>query len=283
MTSHHWSHLFSFAGFQGALLGAVQGLAEFLPISSSAHLVLVRWILGWSEFVGGPVVEKAFDVILHAGTFVAVVWYFWNDLKVFFLSFTKTHYNRLNQKLVAMLIVSTIPGALFGVLFEHATESYFSTPKYIAIFLLSLGVILWIAEATSGLNRDLEEMTWKDAILIGLAQAFAIFPGFSRSGITITAALFLGIKRGSAARYSFLMSIPIIGGAVLWEGRKLMKMHLPLGTLLPFGWGLLTSAIVGYLCIRFFLRYLSNGKLYPFSIYRIIVGILVLVALHQGF
>lgn len=259
--------------FQAAILGIVQGLAEFLPISSSAHLVLVRWIFGWSEFVGGPAVEKAFDVMLHAGTFVAVVWYFWADLKEFF--------SGKHNKLVFLLILSTIPGALFGVLFEKAAEEKFSAPYPIAIFMILLGIILLLAEWLANHRKNLEQLTIVDSILIGIAQAFALFPGVSRSGITMTTALFLGVKRTDAARYSFLMSIPIIAGAIVWEGHKLVKMHLPMAALMPFFWGFLTSAIVGYVTIRVFLRYLSHGSFYPFVIYRIVVGAAILFYLHH--
>jgi len=254
--------------FQAAILGVVQGLAEFLPISSSAHLVLVRWIFGWSEFVGGPAVEKAFDVMLHAGTFIAVVWYFWGDIKGFLAG--------KNSRLMGLLILSTIPGALFGMLFEKIVEEKLSSPFPIAIFMISLGVLLLMAEWLSQHKKSLDQLSWFDAVIIGIAQAFALFPGVSRSGITMTTALFLGVTRRDAARYSFLMSIPIIGGAILWEGHKLIKMHLPVATLIPFGWGFLTSAIVGYLTIRVLIKYLSYGSFYPFVIYRILLGSAIL-------
>ncbi len=273
----HVAHLFSFAAFQAAVLGIVQGLAEFLPISSSAHLVLVRWWLGWSDFIGGPQVEKAFDVMLHAGTFVAVFIYFFADLKGFAKALFSWDGDREKRRIAWMLVISTIPGALFGVFFEKAIEEKFSAPHPIAIFMLSLGVVLILAELLSRQNRTLEEMTMFDAVIIGIAQAFALLPGVSRSGITMTAALFLGSTRETAARYSFLMSIPIIAGAMVWEGHKVMKMHLPVATLLPFGWGFLTSAIVGYLAIGFLLRYLSKGSFYPFAVYRILLGAGILI------
>lgn len=267
--------LFSFAALQAAILGIVQGLAEFLPISSSAHLVLVRYALGWSDFLGGPAVEKAFDVMLHAGTLLALVWYFFPDLKSFLAAFfnnTRTPENREKRKLVALLIISTIPGGLFGVLFEKAAEEKFSQPIPIAIFMASLGLVLLLAELFSSHARTLEKISWLDAIIIGIGQAFALLPGVSRSGITMTAGLFLGFKREDCARYSFLISIPLIAGAVLWEGHKLIKMHLLGADLVPISTGLFTSAVVGYLCIRYFLRYLSRGSFYPFVIYRLLLG-----------
>lgn len=273
--------IFSHAAFQAAVLGVVQGLAEFLPISSSAHLVLVRWLLGWSEFLGGPAVEKAFDVMLHAGTFVAVVSYFWEDIKGFTQSLFSSKGDPHKKKLLGYLVISTIPGGLFGVLFEKAAEEKFSQPLPIALFLLSLGIVLLFAERFSRQQRHLNDVGLTDAILIGITQAFALLPGVSRSGITISTSLFLGLTREAAARYSFLMSIPIIGGAVLWETTKLIKMHLSLAALFPFVWGFAASAIVGYLCIRFFLRYLTHGTFYGFALYRIVVAIAVIAALKR--
>lgn len=271
--------VFTFVALQAAVLGLVQGLSEFLPISSSGHLVLVRWVLGWEDFLGSPAAEKAFDVMLHAGTFTAVVWYFWEDLKRFVRAFLTREGSPETRKLVGMLLVSTVPGGILGVLFEKSFEEKFSSPLPIAVCLIGLGILLALAERFSNPRRGLEAMGWLDAILLGMAQALALFPGVSRSGVTMTTALFLGIGRESAARYSFLMSLPLIGGAVLWEGRKLLRLGISSPVLLSVGWGFLASAVAGYLTIRYFLRYLSRGSFYPFAAYRVVLGILVLAAL----
>lgn len=274
--------LFSFLGFQGAVLGIVQGLSEFLPISSSAHLVLVRWMLGWSEFVGGPSAEKVFDVILHAGTLLALVWYFFEDLNGFGRAVFHKHGDPLKRKLVWMLLIGTVPGALFGVLFEKAAEERFSQPGSIAIFLFIMGVVLYLTDRFSQKRRTLQELSGWHALLIGMAQAFAVLPGISRSGVTMTSALLLGYTREDSARYSFLMSIPIIAGACLWGGHKLLGMHLSFHSILPFGWGFVMSTVVGYLCIRYFLRYLYTGNLAPFAVYRMILGIGILLRIHAA-
>jgi undecaprenyl-diphosphatase len=246
------------------ILGIIQGLAEFLPISSSAHEALVHALLGWHT----PD-DLFFDVVLHVGLVLAVVTYFWRD----WVEFIK----RWREPMLRYLLVACIPGAIFGILLEKKAEHAFREPLQIAFMLVIFGLVMAVAEAVSKKTRDLQEMTMKDALWIGLAQAFALMPGVSRSGSTITAGMFLGMTREASARFSFLLSAPLILGAALWEGHKYFHGGLPISPA-PLLAGLLSATIVGLAVIHFLLRYLRNHTLYIFTLYRIILAVVVVAA-----
>ena len=267
---------------QAIILALVQALTEFLPVSSTAHLILFPWLLNW------PDPGLAFDVALHAGTLLAVVLYFFKDWVTLILCGLGLRYPASDTKdQVAMhrrmfwyMVVGTIPAAILGKLFHHQIEDELRKPVIIGISLVAVAVLMWWADSKSKLQRKLESSNLADAVSIGSAQAIALWPGVSRSGITITAGLFRGFTREAATRFSFLLSAPVIAGAVLTELPHLLKMHnaggldLPLSTLLT---SILISGFAGYLVIAFFLRYLQTRTLKPFIIYRLAFGIVVLL------
>lgn len=272
--------------FQAFVLGIVQGLAEFIPISSSGHLIIVPWLFGWAD----P--GLSFDVALHAGTLLAVLAFFWRDwielLKAFVASLARRKISGYpDRRLAWIVILATIPGAIAGGLGEKSVENLFHTSGnertgvlLIAAFTVVLAVILWLAEWAARHVRTLKDMTARDGVVIGLAQMLALIPGVSRSGSTITAGLFSGLTREAAARFSFLLATPIVAGAAAKALYDLLKVGLPSPERLPFVVGFLTAAIVGYLCIALFLRYLQKGTLVPFVFYRfgfaaLIVGVVL--------
>lgn len=254
--------------FQALILGLVQGLGEFLPISSSAHLILIPWLFGWTD----PVLTSlTFDVALHMGTLLAVVLYFWKDwVKLFQAALAKR--SSPEKRLFWYLVIATIPGGLFGLAFEKQAETVFRSPLLIGIMMILLGIFLYIADKKSRVRR-LDTMHITDAIWIGLSQALAIIPGVSRSGSTMTTARFLNFGREDAARFSFLMSTPIILGAGVLKLR-----HLTMSAInAPFIVGIITSFIVGILSISFLLYFLRTKNFRVFVIYRFLVGIGVLL------
>jgi undecaprenyl-diphosphatase len=269
--------------FQAIILAAVQGLGEFLPISSSAHLILIPWLLGW------PDPGQAFDVALHAGTLIAVIVYFFKDWVELIAAGLGLHYPSSapaalvsqNRRIFWYLVAATIPGGLVGWLFEHKIEENLRNPRYIAIAMIAIAILMWIAERIGRLAREIEQLHFGDAMAIGTAQALALFPGVSRSGITISQGLFQGLTREAAAKFSFLLSTPLIAGAAAHDLPGLIKMHkaaggldLPLSTLVI---SVAVSAIVGYIVIAFFLKYLRTHTLKIFIYYRIVFGIVILV------
>jgi undecaprenyl-diphosphatase len=254
-------------------LGVVQGITEFLPISSSGHLALLE------HYLNVPQAGLGFDILLHVGTLFALVAYFyqdWIDMAYAFIS--PSRYNRPERKMLFFLILATIPGALAGLFLEKQAETIFREPARIAILLGAVGLLLILGEILARHTRRLDGMTLKDSILIGLSQAFAIMPGVSRSGITMTMGLFLGFNRRSAAHFSFLMSTPIIAGAGLHHIPK--WLHEPAGTLpfLPATLGFLASVISSYLTIKFLLRFLQRHTFIPFAVYRIILAGVILIS-----
>lgn len=251
--------------FQAIVLGAVQGLAEFLPISSSAHLVLVPWLFRWND----P--GLVFDVALHLGTLVALLLYYWRDWLAMGASIFNGDSDR--RRLLILLIVASIPGALIGVLFEKQAESTFRSPVVIAIALAVLGVVLWISDRSAPQNRKIADVSFRDALLIGFSQAFAIIPGVSRSGSTITAARLLSLERADAAHFSFLMATPIIAGAGLFEGRHLLHEGVT-GDVIA---GFVTAAVFGVVAIAGLIRFVRTRTYEPFAWYRMILAGLVIV------
>ena len=270
--------------YQAIVLAIVQGLTEFLPISSTGHLVLFPWLLGWKD----P--GLTFDVALHAGTLLAVVLYFWRmwfDMLTAAVGIGDSKDPEFHQKrrLFWLLAVGTIPGGIAGYAFEKAAESELRTPVVIAVALIVVGLAMWAGEAATRDSKPLLQVNLPDAILVGIAQAFAVIPGVSRSGSTMTAGLFRNMKREAAARFSFLLSAPIIAGAVLL---KSIEVHhqggLPLDMRMPFLAGIIVSAAVGVVMIGWLIRYLERRTFKVFVIYRLLLGVLVLalgLGLHR--
>lgn len=283
---------------QAIVLGIVQGLAEFIPISSSAHLIIVPWLFGWNN----PVLESlTFDVALHIGTLLALLWFFapeWVRLiRAGIASLVERKIgDDTDRRLAWLIVIGTIPGGIAGVLLESRIEELFHTPNapiqptamiVLAIGLALLGALLFIAERVARHLRHMQDLKLSDAVLIGLAQAFAIFPGVSRSGSTITAGLALGLARETAARFSFLLSAPIIAGAgakSLYDIFKEVRAgSLTDNELLLFPIGLIAATVSGYLCIKFLLRYLQSHSTDLFVYYRWGLAVLIiLVALFRG-
>jgi undecaprenyl-diphosphatase len=261
--------------FQALVLGILQGLTEFLPVSSSAHLSLAPWLFGWQD----P--GLAFDVALHFGTLVAVLWYFrreWGQLIAAAWSMIRNRrVQTVEEKRVLFLIVATIPGAIFGLLLEKQAETTFRAPALTASVLIVMGIVLWAADRFSRMDRELTGMRWLDAVLIGVSQVFALIPGVSRSGSTITAGRLLKFDRQSAAVFSFLMSMPIIAAAVVLKGPEALSAH---GVTAPLVIGVVSSAVSGWLAISVLLRYVSRNSYGIFALYRVLLGIAVLVILY---
>jgi len=246
------------------ILGIVQGLGEFLPISSSAHLVLVPWLFGWED----P--GLTFDVALHMGTLFAVVLYFWKDWVKLIKAALRPDASE-DKRIFWYLVVATIPGALFGFALEKKAETVFRSPLLIGIMMIVMGILLYLADKKREI-RKVNTMTLKEAIWIGLSQALAIIPGVSRSGSTMTTARFFTLTREDAARFSFLMSTPIILGAGVLKLR-----HLTMASInLPFSVGVITSFVVGILSISFLLKYLKNNSFRIFVGYRLVIGLIVI-------
>ncbi len=270
--------------YQAIILGIVQGLSEFLPISSSGHLLLVPWIAGWEEL--DPSIKKSFDVALHLGTLVAVVGYFWRDVSTYVVEGTKLVFVRkvpptAEGKLAWLFVLATLPAAAVGALFEGQIDSRLGTPTIIAISLIGFGILLAIADRRLG-RRKVEEFRAKDALLVGAAQALALNPGTSRSGITMTAARYLGFDREAAVRISFVMSIPVIFGAVVFKFSGLIADGIPDGLLVPMIVGIITSCLAGLLAVWGTLKVVRTHSFMPFVIYRIALGVVVLIVVATG-
>ena len=254
-----------FSSFQALVLGAVQGLSEFLPVSSSAHLILIPWLLNWED----P--GLAFDVALHLGTLLALLIYY----RQTWIKLVGSLMNNdvASRRLLFLLIVASVPGAIIGLLLEKQAETVFRSPLLIASTMALLGVILWLVDKLSRSQRKVSDFKAADALLIGLSQALAIVPGVSRSGATITMARALGIEREDAANFSFLMATPIIAGAGLLETRKLVAAGLHA----PVVWGFLASAVFGVAAIAGLIRFVRTRTYQPFAWYRVAVALVVFV------
>jgi undecaprenyl-diphosphatase len=270
--------------YQAIILGIVQGFSEFLPISSSGHLLLVPWLAGWEEL--DPSVKKSFDVALHLGTLVAVVGYFWRDVSKYVVEGTKLVFARkvpptADGKLAWLFVLATLPAAAVGALFEDQIDTRLGTPTIIGVSLIGFGILLAIADRSMG-RRKVDEFRAKDALLVGAAQALALNPGTSRSGITMTAGRFLGFDRDAAVRISFVMSIPVIFGAVVFKFGGLIADGVPDGLLVPMIVGIITSGLSGWLAVWGTLRIVRTRSFMPFVIYRIVLGVVVLVVVATG-
>jgi undecaprenyl-diphosphatase len=253
------------------ILGVVQGVTEFLPVSSSGHLVLVPWLLGWE----GP--RLLFDTLVHWGTLVAVLVYFRDDwgrlIKAWLHGLVRWEWQDPDARLMWYLVVGTLPAVILGYLLEDFFESLFGQPVWVSVFILVTAALLAIAEWLGRRSRDLHQMRWADSLAIGFAQAAAIAPGISRSGATISAGLLRGLKRPDAARFSFLLSAPVILGAGLLQLAHAASGPPSADEVLVLVCGFLAAAVSGYLCISLLLRYLQKGSLYPFALYCVWVGV----------
>jgi undecaprenyl-diphosphatase len=262
--------------FQALFLGILQGLTEFLPISSSAHLILLPWFLRWNN----PLVDSlTFDVALHAGTLLAILWYFWRDwidlIKGFLRILTRRRVENFREWLIIYIVLATIPAAIFGFLLEKTIEGSFRNPALVAFPLAAVSFLMIYAEMRPHPSHPLERLTLKDSLLIGFAQALALLPGVSRSGITITTGLLRGYEREAATRFSFLLSTPAIAGAALLHFRHLPKEMASEWQI--FAVGFASSGIVGYLAIAFLLHYLRKHTLNVFAGYRLALAVAVLL------
>jgi undecaprenyl-diphosphatase len=260
---------------QVVVLALIQGITEFLPVSSTAHLIVAPWLLGWQD----P--GLTFDVALHVGTLLAVVGYFfraWLQIIAhgFGIQYGDDETLRQNPHLLWLLVAGTIPAGVIGFLFEKQAESTLRSPFLIGAMMILIGVIMWIGERVGSRQRDLAAVSFADSLAIGCAQALAVVPGVSRSGITITAGLFRNLDRVAAARFSFLLATPIIAGAAVKKLYDVLKYGgIPADMHTPFALGILISGLTGLAVIAFFLRFLQRRSLNFFVYYRIVFGIMV--------
>ncbi len=263
--------------FDAIILGIVQGLGEFLPISSSGHLVLAHHFLGYDA--GSTL---TFDVALHVGTLLALVVYFWRDIGTLIRNFLRSFHVRPltpELKLPWFIIIAAIPAAIIGGLFDSYFESVRNPWVVVATFTVFGFLLLWIEHIRANATRTISDMKWTTALGIGVAQVLSLVPGVSRSGITIVTGMFAGLKREQAARFTFLLSIPVVAGAAFFKLLDLKDASIPSDERTAMLVGIATAAIVGYTAIRFLLRYLANHKLNIFAYYRFAVAAIVAVAL----
>lgn len=249
---------------QALILGIIQGLTELLPISSSAHLNIVPWILGWTKSEEFIIAFEGFDVALHFGTLLAIGIFFFKD----WLDLIKGGWNQVVKKekttegkMFWYIVIATIPGGIIGFLLDYFVEDILTKPIIIAIALIVMGIILYIVDKNAKSSVKYEQMNFKQTFLIGLSQALAFIPGVSRSGVTMTTGRLLGVERESCAKYSFMLSAPIVLGATLFKMKDFVFN-------IPFFIGILASFIVGIIVIKFLLNYLKKGNFKIFAIYR---------------
>lgn len=275
-------HLLSI--LQAIILGITQGLTEFAPISSSGHLILVPWLFDWSV-VNDQALNKTFDVALHIGTLVGALAYFWRDLvkylKAWFASVKQRKVTTVDQRLAWALVIGTIPGAIAGALFEQQITDYLGEPWLIATMLAVFGVVLWWVDARWPSTRDLDTIGPRTGLFLGTAQALALQPGVSRSGVTMTAARLLSLDRESAARFSFLLAMPIIAGAGVSKGMDLVQSGFQ-GYASQFLWGFISSAVSGFLVIWGLLKYLRTHTFKIFMWYRLALAALMFALMITG-
>ncbi len=267
---------------QALIMGLVQGLTEFLPVSSSGHLVLVPWLFGWKD----PFIDSvAFTVVLHMGTLVALLAFFWHDWVMLIPAGLAAIRDRSfkgdpNRKMAFLLVVATIPAVLVGPIFESKFEELVREPARIALMLCVGAAILWLADRWGSKQRDETTLTFRESLGIGVAQVVALVPGISRSGVSISAGLFMGLNREAAARFSFLMATPVVGGAGIWEARKLLTNEAgPSPEMNVVVIGFFAALFSGFLAVRFMLEFLKRRPLTGFIVYRVVAAIVVFVVL----
>jgi undecaprenyl-diphosphatase len=274
------------SGWQALVLGIVQGLTELLPISSSGHLILVPWAADWTYLKEDDEFNATFDVALHIGTLVAVVAYFRRDVAALAAAWVRSIGRRRitgrEERLAWLVALATAPAAIVGALGEGFIVDELGEPWQIAIFLAVFGIVLWLADRTPQ-RRDMDALRYGEAIGIGFAQALSLMPGVSRSGITISAARFLGLDRESAARFSFLLLVPTTLGAVLWKGvNDVLLADLPPGSGGPFAVGVLAAAASGFVAIDALLGYVRRHNYSVFVLYRLVVALFVAGLIASG-
>lgn len=271
------------------VLGIVQGLTEFLPISSSGHLVLVPWIFGWSDFDTAQT-AKAFDTALHLGTLAAVLIYLRKDLIIYITQGSQLIFNRKQPATQAgrrawLLVLSAVPAGIVGAAFEEKITEKLGSPALISVSLIVFGVVLIWADRRAVLKnylQSVDSLTMRDTLVIGVAQVLALNPGTSRSGITITASRLAGFSREAAARLSFLMSVPIIAGAVFFKLAKLVRDGIPDGLFMPMLVGIIVAGISGWLAMWSMIRLVQTKTFAPYVVYRCLIGTGVLIAVASN-
>jgi undecaprenyl-diphosphatase len=263
------------------ILGIVQGLTEFLPVSSTAHLAVIPWLFGW------PDPGLSYDIALHVGTLAAVLLYFFRDWvqiigQAFGIPMEADPLVKRNRGLLWLLIAGTIPAALAGLLYQKQAETTLRTPYVIATMMIGIGLVIWLAERAGRRQKDLSHVSFVDSLTVGAAQALAVVPGVSRSGVTIAAGLFRNLDRATAARFSFLLSTPVIAGAAAKDLWDLLRHQggIPPEMRSAFLIGIAVSAVVGGLTIKFFLAYLKQRGLTFFVLYRLVFGIMIIALAH---
>ena len=261
------------------ILGIVQGLSEFLPISSSGHLIIVPWLFGWNDFVNNVAAQRAFDTALHLGTLIAVVFYLRNELSLYIHDglravFVPAMRKSVHGRLAWLFVVSSLPAAVAGGIGDAWITEHLGRPWLIASSLIVFGLVLLWADRQGG-QRDVESFTNRDAVTIGVAQVLALNPGTSRSGITITAARRQGFSRDAAARVSFLMGVPVIAGAVIYKLLKLVRDGVPDGLIVPMLVGIVVSGISGWVAMWGMIRLLRTRSFTSFVAYRVVAGIAI--------
>ena len=272
-------------GFQAIVLGIVQGLTEFLPISSSGHLILVPWLGDFTYLQDHERFNKTFDVALHIGTLIAVVSYFRSEVAGIIRGTVRLATTRKvrndEDRLALFIIIGTVPAVIVGGLFQHWIDDNLGDPWQIAILLATFGLLLGYADRRPE-RRDLGNLQRRDAVRIGLAQALALAPGVSRSGITITAGRFLGFNRDAAARFSFLLVVPTTSAAIVLKGAGVVKDGLPEGVAGPMVLGIIASALSGYFAIAWMLSYVRTRNYDIFVIYRVALAVVILLLIASG-
>jgi undecaprenyl-diphosphatase len=267
---------------QALIMGLVQGLTEFLPVSSSGHLILVPWLFGWKD----PFIDSlAFSVMLHMGTLLALLVYFWRDWLKLIPAGLATIRDRSfkgdpDRKMAWLIAVATIPAILVGPIFNDTVEAWVREPARVALMLCVGAAILWLADRWGSKTREMGSLTFRGAFGIGVAQVLALVPGISRSGISISAGLFQGLNREAAARFSFLMATPVVAGAGLWEARKILTHQAgvnPSAHLILIGF--VAAAVSGLLAIHFMLEFLKRQPLTIFVVYRVVAAVIVFIVL----
>ena len=264
---------------QAIILGIVQGLTEFLPISSSAHLVIVPYLFNWTL---DPDRAFVFNVLIQLGTLVAVIFYFWSDLVAIVRAVidgikAKATLKEADSRLGWWIVLGTIPAGLAGLLLKDRVEAVFDSPVITAILLLGTAALLVLAELFSKKEKSLDELTWQDTLIVGVFQALAIFPGISRSGATISGGLLKGYTREAAARFSFLLSIPIMLAAGLLSVIDLVQAEFFLDFLPTLVVGFVVAGVIGYLSIRWLLNYVKKNSFYGFAIYCVVISAVTLI------
>jgi undecaprenyl-diphosphatase len=264
------------------ILGITQGLSEYLPISSSGHLILVPWLFGWDDFAGNGSLEKTFDVALHLGTLVGAVAYFRHDIvRLTHAAFTRPRSS--DGRLGWFVLISAVPAAITGALLSDVIERNTGQIWLIGVMMILGALLLALADGTRG-KRTIDEVSLSDALIIGAAQAIALQPGVSRSGVTITAGRFVGLSRDGAARFAFLMSLPVTAGALLFKWMDVQgNGGVPPGFGGAFVWGIVASGVTGYIAVWGTLKIIRTHSFLPFVVYRLFVGTAILILVATSF